>query len=112
LAAAKVYAFVEITTISSSKNLWLQQELARLGINHPWELNSGTLGLCKKRLHDLIPVITSSEKEFLSDAITVLSDIRRNVDAHVFLKSQTGGNIIQDRSNVYVPAINLMLRVF
>ncbi|MBE9207289.1 hypothetical protein IQ244_12285 [Nostoc sp. LEGE 06077] len=109
--AAQVYQFIESTRTSASNNAWLQEELTRLNINHPYEINTGNLGKYKNSLEKLEEKskISSAERIFLKDAITVLSDIRRNVDAHVFLKSQIGGSINGDLSQLYIPSINILL---
>jgi hypothetical protein len=113
-AAAEVYGFIGATNISASNNYWLQRELSRLDINHPYEINTGTLGKYKSNLKKLVEKrkITSAERTFLEDAITVLSDIRRNVDAHMFLKAQIGGSINGDLSQLYIPSINILLRAY
>lgn len=112
--AAQVYQFIESTKISASTNRWLREELTRLNINHPYEINTGTLGKYKDNLDKLQgkSKISSAERIFLKDAITVLSDIRRNVDAHVFLKSQIGSSINGDLSQLYIPSINILLRAY
>ncbi|MBW4541385.1 MAG: hypothetical protein KME43_19930 [Myxacorys chilensis ATA2-1-KO14] len=112
--AAKVYGFIEATRVLVSINVWLQQELTRLNINHPYEINTGTLGKYKNNLERLEAKskISSAERIFLKDAITVLSDIRRNVDAHVSLKSQIGGSINGDLSQLYIPSINILLLAY
>jgi len=114
VAAAKVYEVVKMVEVTSNNNPWLQSEFVNLGIKHVREINTQTLGFCKNKLGDLTRkrVFNSGKEEFLFDAITVLLDIRRNVDAHVFLKSQTGDNIHGDLSDIYIPAINIMLKSF
>jgi len=112
--AAQVYGFIEATRILASTNGWLQQELTRLNINHPYEINTGTLGQYKNKLEMLEAKskISIKERIFIKDVITVLSDIRRNVDAHVFLKSQVGGSINDDLSQLYIPSVNILLRAY
>lgn len=113
-AASQVYKGVIDIGIQAETNPWLASEIARLDIQHPWELNLGTLGAYRRQLSCLTAksVMTPLEEEQISNAITVLSDIRRNVDAHVFLKAQTAGNINGDLTAVYLPACNLLLRAF
>ncbi|WP_204150303.1 hypothetical protein [Leptolyngbya sp. CCY15150] len=112
--AAKVYGFIKGTRVSVSTNVWFQQELTRLNINHPYEINTGTLGKYKNNLERLEAKskISRVERIFLKDAITVLSDIRRNVDAHVYLKSQIGGSINGDLSQLYIPSANILLLAY
>jgi hypothetical protein len=114
LEAAQVYSFIEETRIFASANVWLQDEFTRLNINHPYEINTRTLGAYKNELKKLegLSKISIAEQFLLKDSITVLSDIRRNVDAHVFLKSQIGGSINGDLSNLYIPSINILLRAY
>lgn len=112
--AANVYTFISGTTLKADKNTWLASEFQRLNINHPYEINSATLGAYIKKL-DLLETagrITNPQLIFLRDALTVLSDVRRNVDAHVFLKTQVAGNINGDLTKLYIPAINILLAAY
>lgn len=113
-ASARVYAHVKTSNITSNSNAWLQAELQTLGIQHPLEMNTGTLGHYKNNmgLLEAKGLISATEKIQILDAIEVLSDIRRNVDAHVFLKSQTGGSINGDLVDVYIPVCNIFFRAF
>ena len=113
-AAAHVYKCVAGVELEASTNPWLASQFQQLGINHPWEINSGTLGKYRSNLHKLTAclAITPAEETQLSDALTVLADIRRNVDVHIFLKSQTAGSVNDDLIAVYLPACNILLRAF
>lgn len=113
-AAANVYNTVKTVAIKATNNHWLASELQRLGISHPLELNTGTMGKYREHLGDLVQkgVITQAEEQMLKDSLMVFADIRRNVDAHVFLKSQTGGSINNDLTAVYIPACNTLLKAF
>jgi DUF438 domain-containing protein len=77
-------------------------------------LSSGTLGDYKNGLSKLVQssVISKSEQKLIMDSSEVLSDIRRNVDAHVFLKSQIVGSTNRDLTDVYIPMCNLLIRKF
>ncbi|AUS99826.1 hypothetical protein CLI64_05150 [Nostoc sp. CENA543] len=112
--AAQVYEFIQGVRISALTKAWLQAEFTRWNINHPYEINTGTLRKYKDNLTKLeqLSKISSAEQIFLRDAITVLLDIRRNVDAHVFLKLQVGGSINGDLSRLYIPSINILLRAY
>lgn len=112
-AAAHVYEYVRAICLTATENEWLRAELIKLNIKHPWEINSGTLAKCKENLSLLTSasIISATEEVLISDATTVLADMRRNVDAHVFLKSQIGGSINSDLIDVYIPACNILLRV-
>jgi hypothetical protein len=114
VAAAKVYTAVAGVQISSKSNSWLSSELSRLGISHPLEINSETLGKYRDNLGKLEQKgkISAQEKTFLENALMTLADIRRNVDAHVFLKTQVGGSINGDLSDVYIPACNILIEAF
>ena len=48
----------------------------------------------------------------LQESLQPSSDIRRNVDAHVYLKVSVFGSINGDREKVYLPMINLRYEVF
>jgi len=111
-AAARVYEHVRSTHLTSTANAWLAAEFNRLNIQHPLELNSGTLGGYKRNLSllTLVSVLSLAEEVLVSDAATVLADMRRNVDAHIFLKAQVGGSINGDLRDVYIPACNILLR--
>jgi len=112
--AAEVYKAVGIWTLVANRNVWLQQMFLNAGIKHPHEIDSGTLGSYRKNLHLLRDKqkMTDAEVEQVSDALEVLSDIRRNVDAHVSLKIQLGGSIQHDLEGVYIPAANVLIDVF
>lgn len=112
--AANVYSAVTSIRVQADSNEWLQSEFSRLNINHPLEINSGTFWNYRSNLHELTAkgLISAEEQQLIHDSIHVLSDIRRNVDAHVFLKSQTGGSINNDLTDVYIPVCNILIRVF
>jgi hypothetical protein len=113
-AASKVYSAVSSMQISSSNNNWLDEQFQNLGIKHPLEIDSGTLGDYKNGLSRLLQrnIITASEQRQILDSLEVFSDIRRNVDAHVILKSQTGGSINRDLVDVYLPMCNCLIAKF
>lgn len=111
--AAKVYAAVSIIKVTANTNVWLESIFSNEGISHPFEINTGTLGDYKNNLGKLkaAGIISNAEKTFLSDTITVLSDFRRNVDAHVYLKQRTSGSINDDLTKLYIPACNILLGI-
>lgn len=113
-SAAKVYNAVASVQISSNTNSWLGSELSRLGISHPLEINSRTLGNYQQNLVKLEHKgkISATEKTFLEDALMTLADIRRNVDTHVYLKTHVGGNINGDLTDLYIPACNILIEAF
>ncbi|HET9679816.1 MAG TPA: hypothetical protein VFP95_04555 [Gammaproteobacteria bacterium] len=112
--AAKVYAYVQSSRIEAKSSGWLSTELQKLNINHPLEINSGTLGEYRTSLSFLVKkhIISENQRQRLDDAIMAFSDIRRNVDAHVFLKCQVGGDINGDLTKVYLPACNLLIEAY
>lgn len=113
-AASEVYRHVGARRLAASHNAWLQEQFIAAGIAHPMEIDSRTLGYYQRNLHELQArgKMTAPEAQQVGDALEVLGDIRRNVDAHVFLKSQVGGSIQGDLTNVYLPAVNILLDVF
>jgi hypothetical protein len=112
--AAEVYRIVSSMLVVANANPWLDAEFQRLGIHHPLEINTGTLRTCREKLAYLTNAgkLTDAERQRLSDSLTVLADIRRNVDAHVFLKLQVGGSLQHDLAQVYLPAINLLIDIY
>jgi hypothetical protein len=112
--AAEVYRIVAATRVAAPKNPWLAQEFQRLGIQHPLEINAGTLGKYRNNLDRLVNIskLTVTERGLLSDALMVLADVRRNVDAHVFLKIQVGGGMQNDLTGLYLPAVNVLIDVY
>ena len=114
LSAANVYREVANTRLLAPNNAWLESEFQRLGISHPREINSGTIGRYRNNIFELTnkQIVTQSEQQQIEDSLEVMSDIRRNVDAHVFLKSQVGGSINKDLTAVYLPACNILIRAF
>jgi len=112
--AAEVYRIVSSEHVIVKHNPWLAGEFRRLGIQHPLEINTGTLGKYRDSLGLLVNIgkLKAAEQTLLSDALMVLADIRRNVDAHVFLKIQTGGSMQNDLTRVYLPAVNVFIEVY
>jgi hypothetical protein len=112
--AARVYDFIKGSEILVSNNEWLRVDFTRLDISCSYEINSGTLGKYRNKLGSLerLNKISSEEHIFAKDSIIVLSDIRRNVDAHIFFKSQVGGEINGDLSSLHIPSINILLRAY
>jgi len=112
--AAEVYRTVSSRHVIAKNNPWLAGEFQRLGIQHPLEINTGALGKYRDSLGLLVNTgkLKATEQTLLSDALTVLADIRRNVDAHVFLKIQIGGSRNNDLTRVYLPAVNVFIDVY
>ncbi len=113
-AAANVYCAVTNSDLIAKNNAWLQSMFNSLSINHPLEINSGTLGIYRKNIDKLAKkhLISQSEQQQIEDSLQVLLDIRRNVDAHMYLKLQVGGSINKDLTAVYLPMCNLLIKVF
>ena len=44
--------------------------------------------------------------------MNVLRLMRRNIDAHSFLKSRVVGSINGDLENIYVPMIDLLIKIY
>jgi len=111
--AAEVYRIVSSIHVIAKNNPWLAGEFQRLGIQHPMEINTSTLGKYRDSLGLLVNAgkLKAPEQTLLSDALIVLADIRRNVDAHVFLKIQIGGSMQNDLTRVYLPAVNVLIDV-
>lgn len=107
-----IHAWVKTTQLTASRNPWLAAEFMRHNINHPWEINSGTLGTVRRALVGLPPAkVQPAEVASLGEALDLLAYMRRNVDAHVYLKTQAGP-ICGDLEQIYLPALTLLDRIF
>ncbi|MBO8131282.1 MAG: hypothetical protein H0Z29_07175 [Candidatus Marinimicrobia bacterium] len=110
-----VYKAALSTKVVAKSNPWLQKQLISAGIESLWNINSHTLGtLIQKFVSKLTSsgVITKQEEEDLTHHLTTLADIRRNVDAHVFLNLRVVMSIGHDLEKVIVPVINQLLRIW
>lgn len=101
--------------VKASENEWLQNQFDKNDINYSIEINSRTLGYIYNHgfedLHEK-EIINEEEKISLEKGIQTLTDVRRNVDAHIYLKSRTVGSINNDIEKIYLPNINLLLNTF
>ncbi|MBO8151756.1 MAG: hypothetical protein H0Z30_04610 [Candidatus Marinimicrobia bacterium] len=110
-----VYRTALSTKVIAKSNPWLQRQLISAGIESLWNINSHTIGtLIQKFIPRLtsIGVITKPEEENLTHRLITLTDIRRNVDAHVFLKLRVIMSIGHDLEKVIVPVVNQLLRIW
>lgn len=111
----KVYLYVESIDIQVTNGTWLDNEFVRLNIRHPFEINTPTLGsICNTEIQKLLiaNIITNDESNLLKNGLELFTKMRRNVDAHVFLKSRVIGSINSDIENVYIPIINLLVNIY
>lgn len=111
----KVYQHVNSIHVTSNKNEWLDNVFKEKGIKYAREILTPTLGrIQKEELPKLLKknLITSDDYSFLGQAIKTFIDIRRNVDAHIYLKARTVGSINNDIENIYIPMINMLANIF
>ncbi len=110
-----IYSYVTSIGISASSNLWLQTEFDRLDINNPFEIKTNTLwNLCTIELKDMLNLskITQTEYDEICNSMNVLRLMRRNIDAHSFLKNRVVGSMNGDLENIYVPMIDLLIKIY
>lgn len=101
--------------VVARNNKWLEKQLQENDINYITEINTPTLGYIYnnsfKKLFNL-EVIDEDELNKLEKGIETLTDIRRNVDAHIFLTRRVVGSIQNDIEEVYLPTTNLLLNIY
>jgi len=101
--------------VKASDNEWLQNQFKKNDIEYSIEIDTRTLGyIYNHGFENLLEkeIIDEDEKISLEKGIQTLTDIRRNVDAHIYLKSRTVGSINKDIEKIYLPNINLLLDIF
>lgn len=111
----KVYRHAVSSNISANTNSWLNQQFISKDINHSFEINTPTLGkIYNSEIQELLNkgTICRDEFTFLNRSLELFTIIRRNVDSHIFLKLRTIGSINHDIENVYIPMINLLIKIY
>ena len=111
----KVYGHALSSDISANTNSWLNQQFKSKDINHPFEINTPTLGkIYNSEIRELLNkgTILQDEFTFLNRSLELFTIIRRNVDSHIFLKLRVIGSINHDIENVYIPMINLLIKIY
>ncbi len=113
-----VYNYFKRATLKSQRNKWLENELQRKKLIHPQEINTFTLGAIYNGKIDALSKklssqqkMTDDERIFLNESIELFTTIRRNVDAHIFLKETVYGSINGDLE-VYLRMINLLIEIY
>ena len=114
-AAIQAYVFINALYIDyTGPSLTpFEEHCVEKEILHLYNLNIGTLGDVINHLGTLREkgVIDDDQTGCLANALQVLSDIRRNIDAHTFYGITVGGSINGDLDELYLPAVNLLLRL-
>jgi len=83
-------------------------------LTHLYNLQIGTMDKVIqsfKKLHEK-NIISEDDHLCLANSLQVLTDIRRNIDAHTFHMLTVGANINGDLANLYLPAINKLLKIY
>jgi hypothetical protein len=113
-AARDVYAMLKVWLVHADSFPWLARELRAKKVTHLFDFSTRTLGACIDSLGTLEKrgKITQAERRNLFNAMRVLSDVRRNVDAHTFYGITVGGSLQGDLDNLYQPSISLLLDVY
>ena len=114
-AVKNVYSGFQSWQAIAKRNTWLDGEFSQLNINYAWEMNTQTFGaLSGGPSNDLETKgkIDSAENQKLREFIGLFADVRRNVDAHMFLKIKVFKNVNGDLENVYVPLIQFLFDVY
>lgn len=110
-----VYQHVNSINVISNNNKWLEKVFKAKGIKYAREILTPTLGkIHREELPKLLEnnLVTPDVYSFLEQGIKTFIDIRRNVDAHIYLKSRTVGSINNDIENIYIPIINILINIF
>lgn len=109
-----IYSGAQSVKITSEHNTWLQQQITNTGICCPHEIKTPTLGSIQSDFKHLetAGVITQYEYNEIRQWVQVFTDIRRNVDAHLFLKTTTIRSFNGDFDKVLLPLINQLLNVY
>jgi hypothetical protein len=83
------------------------------GVTHLYNLEIGTMWDVINSLGKLQQksIIDDDQSLCLANALQVLADLRRNIDAHTFHGLIVGKSINGDLDQLYLPAINLLLRL-
>ncbi len=114
VAARRVYDAVTPISVTVRTFDWLKTRVESQGVERLFDFNSGTLGNAIGRLGKLVArgIVSADERWQLHNALQVLLNVRRNVDAHTFYGITVGGSINGDLENLYLPAVNLLLDVY
>lgn len=85
----------------------------RKGVTHLYNLDIGTMKIVIQSIGRLRlqNIIDDDQSLCLSNALQVLADVRRNIDAHTFHSIVVGSSINGDLNKLYLPAVNLLLRL-
>jgi hypothetical protein len=85
----------------------------RKGVTHLYNLQIGTMEKVIKSIGRLQQqsIIDDDQSFCLTNALQVLADLRRNIDAHTFHGLVVGKSINGDLEQLYLPAINLLLQL-
>ena len=112
--ADRVYRGIRLIAVEAKSFPWLEEELRRKRIKYLFDFNTKTLGDCIAGLAKLERknVIVTDERRSLFNALQVLADVRRNIDAHTFYGLTVGGSFNGDLENLYLPAVNLLLDIY
>jgi len=114
-SAKLVYDFINLAFIKYDDHELSPFEWSCVNVDlaHIYNINMGTLGTVITDLKKLKSngILSPDQYGELVNALQVLSDIRRNVDAHTFYGLTVGKSINGDLENLYLPAINLLLRL-
>lgn len=98
----------------SQNNEWIKEQLEREKIVYMFDIRTPTLGwlynIGIKRLFDS-QIINQEELTFIARALEAFTDIRRNVDSHMFI-GRTVGSIQKDREKVYLPLLNHLNKIY
>jgi len=112
-----LYMTIRKEKVKASKS-FLNNTFTAKNIEYVSELSTGTLGSMSKELKELVDsnIITMDERKRLEDIIVILSDFRRNPNAHLYLKLIiTGTRKVSKGCNTYselefyLELINLIL---
>jgi hypothetical protein len=114
-ASLQPYGFINAFIIDYTKEplTAFEWRCIHKGVTHLYNLQIGTMEQAIQSLGRLQQrnIIDDDQRFCLANALKVLADIRRNIDAHTFHGLVVGSSINGDLEQLYLPAINLLLRL-
>jgi hypothetical protein len=111
---AMVYRCCKWWKAISPNNEWIKEQLETQEIVYIFDLKTPTLGwLYKTGIKGLYnaQIINHEELTFIERALETFTQIRRNVDSHMFI-GRTVGSIQKDREKVYLPLLNHLNEIY
>lgn len=114
-ASLQPYEFMNALLIDYTKEplTAFEWRCVRKGVTHLYNLQIGTMEQVITSMGRLRQqnIVNDDQRFCLSNALQVLADVRRNIDAHTFHSIVVGKSINGDLDKLYLPAVNILLRL-